>query len=165
MKLSQLVLSTLAGEVLQASAHCDLPCGIYDPHQAIIGALTVVRMIDIIDELNGHEKLDPEHHQSLIRAIAIKESHAETCKREVRVIWGDYFKAEHKTKYPELDELVATIMQLGSKSKQTLSRDTAMELLQSINRFAEIFWETKGKETKKVKAPYKPEEEIVIPVL
>ena len=57
------------------------------------------------------------------------------------------------------------IMQLGSKCRQGVSRETAMDLLAAVNRFAEIFWETKGIATKRVKAPYKPGEEIVYPVL
>ena len=99
------------------------------------------------------------------RYVAIKEEHAELCKKEVRVIFGDYFKKEHVEKYPELPALFHKIMQLGSKVRQTTSRETALELLAAVNRFAEIFWETKGIATKKVKAPYKPGEEVVYPVL
>lgn len=155
-----------------AHAHCDLPCGIYDPHHAIIGALTVVRMMDIITEIAEHLQNEEEKymsdigmHNNMARAIAIKEDHAELVKKEVRTIWGDYFKAEHLEKFPELHTLSYEIMQLASKSKQSVERDTAMQLLNKVNEFAEIFWKTKGKETKRVKAPYKPEEEMVIPTL
>jgi nickel superoxide dismutase len=155
-----------------AYAHCDLPCGIYDPHQAIIGALTVVRMVDIIQEHAEHLQNEEGKymsslglHNNLARAIAIKEDHAELVKKEVRTIWGDYFKAEHIEKFPNLHNLVHEIMQLASKSKQTVERDTAIQLLSKVNELAEIFWQTKGKETKRVKAPYKPEEEMVLPVL
>jgi len=81
------------------------------------------------------------------------------------VIFGDYMKKEQVDKYPELPALTHHIMQLGSKCRQTTSRDTALELLGKVNRFAEIFWETKSIATKKVKAPYKPGEEIVYPLL
>lgn len=149
-----------------ADAHCDVPCGIYDPHQAQIGALTVIRMLDIMDDLaKTHKDLDQEYLNTMTRAIAIKEEHAELVKREIRVIFGDYFKKEHIEKYPELPELAHKIMQAGSKARQTASRANGLELLSLVNRFAEIFWETKGVATKKVKAPYKPGEEIVVPVL
>jgi nickel superoxide dismutase len=149
-----------------ARAHCDIPCGIYDPHQAQVAALTVIRMIDLMADLASSQKMDTlDYHNSVNRYIAVKEEHAELVKREVRVIFGDYMKKEHVDKYPELPALMHHIMQLGSKCRQTTSRDTALELLGKVNRFSEIFWETKGIGTKKVKAPYKPGEEIVYPLL
>ena len=143
-------------------AHCDIPCGIYDPHQAQVAALTVIRMIDLMKDLDSS---DAQFVHAVARYTAVKEEHAELCKHEVRVIWGDYIKPEMKEKYPEIDGLVYKIMQHGSKARQGVDRGVAVELLQAVNRFAEIFWETKGVNTKRVKAPYKPEEEIVHPVL
>jgi nickel superoxide dismutase len=152
--------------VEQAEAHCDIPCGIYDPHLAQVAALTVIRMIDLMGDLsNAPQKDTLEYHNSMTRYILIKEEHAELLKREIRVIFGDYFKKEHVDKYPELPTLMHKIMQLGSKVRQTVGRDSALELLGSVNRFAEIFWETKGIATKKAKAPYKPSEDVVYPVL
>ena len=150
----------------EAQAHCDIPCGIYDPHSAQIAGLTVIRMIDLMNDLvAAHKDQDLEFYNSLARYVAVKEEHAELLKREVRVIFGDYFKKEHVEKYPELPELVHNIFQLGSKVRQTTSRESALQLLAHVNRFAEIFWETKGIATKKVKAPYKPGEEITYPIL
>lgn len=150
----------------RAKAHCDIPCGIYDPHLAQVAALTVIRMIDLMAEKAAGSKEDVvEFHNSMARYIAVKEEHAELCKREVRVIWGDYLKKEHMEKYPELAGLVHSIMQMGSKCRQSASRETALQLLSAINRFAEIYWETKGIATKRVKAPYKPGEEITYPIL
>jgi nickel superoxide dismutase len=150
----------------RARAHCDIPCGIYDPHQAQIAALTVIRMVDLMEDLaKAPQKENLEFHNTLSRYIAVKEEHAELCKREIRVIWGDYFKAEQLAKFPEVPELVHKIMQLGSQARQSTNRGTALELLSTVNRFAEIFWETKGIATKRVKAPYKPSEEVAYPVL
>jgi len=150
----------------RASAHCDIPCGIYDPHQAQIAALTVIRMVDLMGELVANEKVEKiDFNNSMARYIAVKEEHAELCKREVRVIFGDYFKKEHVEKYPELPTLTHHIFQLGSKCRQTANRQTALDLLGLVNRFAEIYWETKAVPTKRVKAPYKPGEEIVYPIL
>ncbi len=149
-----------------ADAHCDIPCGIYDPHLAQIAALTVIRMIDLMGELAAKEKVDTlEFHNSMTRYINTKEEHAELCKHEIRVIFGDYFKKEHVEKYPELPSLMHKIMQWGSKSRQTVSREAAVELLNLVNHFAEIYWDSKGIATRRVKAPYKPGEEVVYPVL
>lgn len=158
MKISNLlslIANSFPAQVVYA--HCDIPCGIYDPHQMQIGVLTVIRMLDIMAEAHG------EH--DIARLVIVKEEHAEIVKREVRVIWGDYFKAEHVEKYPELHSLTHEIMQLASKVRQTVVRTEAEKLLDKVNRFAEIFWETKGKKTRRVKAPYKPEEEVVVPIL
>ena len=150
----------------QAKAHCDIPCGIYDPHMAQIGALTVIRMIDLMAEMKQTHGPDaPEFINNMPRYVQVKEEHAEIVKREVRVIFGDYIKKEHIDKCPELPELVHKIYQLGSKSRQTADRQVALDLLTAVNRFAEIYWDTKGIQTKRVKAPYKPGEEVVYPVL
>jgi len=123
-------------------------------------------MIDLMSEVvSAPQKDNLSFHNSVSRYIAIKEEHAELLKREVRVIYGDYFKQEHLDKFPELPSLAHKIMQLGSKVRQTTSRETAVELLGALNRFAEIFWETKGVAVKRAKAPYKPSEEVVYPVL
>jgi nickel superoxide dismutase len=150
----------------EAQAHCDIPCGIYDPHQAEIAALTIIRMIDLMGELkNTHAEGTPDYMTSFTRYVMVKEEHGEILKREIRVIFGDYFKKEHVEKYPELPTLTHKIYQQASKGRQTNSRESALELLNMVNRFAEIFWETKGVQTKRVKAPYKPGEEMVLPVL
>lgn len=138
-------------------AHCDVPCGIYDPHGAQLAALTVIRMIDLIGaSSDAHD---------IARCTTVKEEHAERCKHEVRVIWGDYFKEEHFEEYPHLNEIVHKIMTLGSRVKRTTERESAEELLEAVNDFAELFWKTRGIETKKVKAPHEPGEEVVCPDL
>jgi nickel superoxide dismutase len=153
-------------DVQRAKAHCDIPCGIYDPHAMEIGALTVIRMIDLMNEASQSGQKDSlEYQNSMARYIAVKEEHAELVKREVRVIFGDYFKKNHVEQFPELPELTHKILQAASKGRQTVSRESAMELLSMVNRFAEIFWQTKNIPTKRVKAPYKPEEDMVVPVL
>ncbi len=152
--------------VKEVRAHCDIPCGIYDPHNAQIGALTVIRMIDLMGELKqSHDPASMEFQNSMARYIAVKEEHAELVKREVRVIYGDYIKQEQLDKFPEIPGLVQKIFQLGSKARQGVSREIACDLLEAVNRFAEIYWATKNIQTKRVKAPYKPGEEIIYPIL
>jgi len=149
----------------EAQAHCDIPCGIYDPITAQIAALTVVRMVDLMSELDATSSDKLAYHNSMSRYIAVKEEHAEKAKHEIRVIFGDYIKAPHIEKYPELPTLVHKIMMAGSKARQTSDRAAAVEFVDLINQFAQIFWETKGISTKRAKAPYKPELELVYPNL
>lgn len=144
-------------------AHCDIPCGIYDPHQAQVAALTVIRMLDFIAEAQDASGTLPTHN--IARYTAVKDEHAEICKREVRVIWGDYMKQEHMDKHPELNETVHRIMQIASEARQGVDREAGLELLGAVNKFAEMFWDTKGVKTKRVKAPYEPGEEVVHPTL
>ena len=150
----------------RARAHCDIPCGIYDPRPAQIAALTVVRMVDLMQEMGSSgDTGSVEYMNSMTRYVLVKEEHAEKVKNEIRVIWGDYIKQQHIDKHPNLNELVHRIMQLGSKSRQTADRDNAVQLVEAVNEFAEIFWETKGVSTKRVTAPYKPGLEVVSPEL
>lgn len=137
-------------------AHCDIPCGIYDPHLAQLAAHTVIRMVGLISE-----KKDSPHN--IARLTKVKEEHAELVKHEVRIIWGDYFKPEHLEKYPNLHQLVFEIMKLGSKVKQEVNLEAAYQLLEKVQNFAEIFWQTKEVETVKIKTHYPTEGEIVIP--
>ncbi len=145
-----------------ARAHCDVPCGIYDPITAQIAALTVVRMMDLMASLH-HSGLQAQN--DLSRYIAVKEEHAEKAKHEIRVIWGDFIKPEHVEKYPQLHELTHKIMKLGSKARQGVERELGVEFVEAINEFAEIFWEIKGVKTKRAKAPYAPNLELVYPDL
>jgi nickel superoxide dismutase len=153
--------------IARVDAHCDIPCGIYDPHHALIGALTVIRMVDLIDEVvKTHDKIEEaEYRNHIARYIAVKEEHAELVKHEIRVIWGDFIKQKHLEDFPQLNGLVHKIMALGSKSRQTVDRETAVSLLEAVNEFAEIFWQIKGIETKRVSAPYSVKEEMVLPKL
>lgn len=150
----------------RAKAHCDIPCGIYDPSGAQIAALTVVRMMDLMADLEskGGEK-DKSYQNSMGRYVAVKEEHAEKAKAEVRVIWGDYIKAQHVEQHPKVHELVHQVMQLGSKCRQTADRDSGVAFVEAINAFAEVFWATKGIKTKRAKAPYAPALELVYPDL
>jgi nickel superoxide dismutase len=154
-------------QIESVDAHCDIPCGIYDPHHAQIGALTVIRMVDLIDQhVKEHDKIETaEFFNSMARYITIKEEHAELVKHEIRVIWGDFIKESHTEQFPQLHGLVHKIMALGSKARQTVDRETALHLLDAVNEFAEIFWQIKGKETKRVKSPYSVSEDMVVPEL
>ena len=136
-------------------AHCDIPCGIYDPHNAQVAAHTVIRMVSLIKEAKGDA-------HAIARLTKVKEDHAEIVKHEVRVIWGDYFKPEHLEKFPNIHHLVFDIMKLGSKAKQGTDEKVAKDLLAKVQEFAEILWKSKDLEPKRVKAPYPSGGEIVL---
>ena len=142
-------------------AHCDVPCGIYDPIVAQIAALSVIRMVDLMEELDKPDSLG--YINTITRHIAVKEEEAEKVKHEIRIIWGDFIKPPMVEKYPNIHSLVHNIMALGSANRQHVSRAKAVELLEAVNEFAEIFWALKEVETKKIKANYLPGEQIVVP--
>ncbi|HAZ79433.1 MAG TPA: superoxide dismutase, Ni [Porticoccaceae bacterium] len=150
--------------VTDVKAHCDIPCKIYDPATALIATLSVIRLLDLIHEL-GDTVTSAADSAQLVRLTDQKETHAASVKHDITTIWGDYFKAPQIEAYPEVHELVHTIMMQASKCKQGIGRDNGENLLASVNRFAEIFWATKGVETEKVIAPYPPALAVVQPVL
>ena len=141
-------------------AHCDVPCGIYDPHLAQVSAFTVLRMVNLIGQL---DKAAPDYTHKYARYTAVKEEHAEQCKHEVRVIWGDFVKPEHLEKHKDLNDLVMSIMKKGSSARQTVDEAAAKALVDDVNKFAEVFWDLKGVKTHKIKAPYPTGGEMVVP--
>ena len=94
----------------KAAAHCDIPCKIYDPAIAQVAALSVIRFVDLIQELAAKDSLTVAEQAQLSRLVREKEIHAAKVKEEVRVIWGDYFKAPQFEKFPKTNELVHSIM-------------------------------------------------------
>tara|TARA_R110001599_G_scaffold46209_2_gene135653 strand:+ start:185 stop:694 length:510 start_codon:yes stop_codon:yes gene_type:complete len=148
-----------------ASAHCDIPCKIYDPGTAQIAALTVIRMVDLIEELGAQDSLSIQDQAQLVRLVNVKEEHGLIVKEEVRVIWGDYFKQPQFDKVPGVHDLVHKIMLQASKAKQGVNRADAVTLLELVNQFAEAFWLTKDVPTFKAVCPYPPAEVVVYPKL
>ena len=132
-------ISRLFAPTLEVSAHCDLPCGVYDPAQARIEAESIK---GIIEKVEGEKAGDADFRT---RAIIIKEQRAELVKHHLWVLWTDYFKPPHFEKYPQLHTLVneATKLAGASGTKGALDMDKANELLAKIDEIAEIFWETK----------------------
>lgn len=150
-------------------AHCDIPCGIYDPHEAQISALTVLRMDQLIAELPAPAAdAKPEERAAytakLARYTAVKESHSERVKAEVRVIWGDYFTPDHAKQFPQLHELTWKILKHASKTRQGTALADAQELLKQVQEFSELFWQSKGAKTRRQPSLQKSGGEIVVPV-
>ena len=137
-----------------AYAHCDIPCGIYDPHAAQLAALTVVRMVQLIGALqkpaDGASKEEWDTYAMQIsRYAAVKEEHAKIAEHEIVILWTDYFKPEHLEKHPNLHDVVWKTAKLTSTVKQQVNMDAAQQLLAGTQQIAEIFWDTKGVKTKR----------------
>ena len=149
----------------EAHAHCDIPCGIYDPHLALVGAVTVVRMNQLIEQLappTAMEKSERDKYMhALVRYTRTKEEHAELVKHEVRIIRGDFFKPDNS---PDgLGELVDGIMKTASKARQNIDMEAAQQLLELVNQFAEAFWKAKGVATKRQSSNQAVGGEYVVP--
>ena len=123
-------------------AHCDIPCGIYDPAGAQQAARTVARMVELIGQIDAGSTA-PADQNKFIRCVTIKEQHAELVKHEVQVIWSDYFKPEHLAASPDLHTKVWNVLKLASKNKQSIDAEAAAQLEAAVKEFADIFWATK----------------------
>ncbi|MDO8732526.1 MAG: superoxide dismutase, Ni [Actinomycetota bacterium] len=121
-----------------AYAHCDLPCGIYDPAPARLEAESVKACMT---KYHGSE--DPDFKA---RAVSIKEARSTMVKEHLWVLWTDYFKAPHFEKYPNLNELFNQATKLAGAGGTKGTNDVAVadELLAKIDEIAAIFWETKA---------------------
>ena len=134
---------------IRAEAHCDIPCGIYDPTPAKIAAKTVARMVEQINALPPPEnQADPlavaAYQSALARRIIAKEQHAELLKRELEILWSDFFKPEHLEKFPNLHDLFWKTIKLASKLKQDPHQEDAAALLAGVDEIAEMFYAAKG---------------------
>jgi nickel superoxide dismutase len=118
-----------------AHAHCDLPCGVYDPAQARIEAESVKAIAE------KYQESDDEVFRN--RAILIKEERAELVKHHLWVLWTDYFKPEHAKKYPEIHEHFWHATKLAGEAKHSVDPAKGQELLDAIQKIDKIFWETK----------------------
>ncbi len=127
------------------SAHCDGPCGVYDPASARIAAEAVLSMTKKILALDPG---DGSHAtaNSLSRFIAIKEEQAHLAKTELLVLWTDYFKPMHLEQYPDLHDTFWKAAKLCSAVKVEVSLEHAEELMEAINKIHTMFWATKGRD-------------------
>ena len=116
-------------------AHCDLPCGVYDPAQARIEAESVKGV------LTKYVASDDEHFK--VRATIIKEERCELVKHHLWVLWTDYFKPEHLEKYPQLHDLFWKATKQAGDVKKSTDVAAADELLAQIAEIDKIFWATK----------------------
>ena len=130
------MFARLFAPTVEVHAHCDLPCGVYDPAQARIEAESVKA---IIGKLADND--DPDFRT---RAVIIKEQRSELVKHHLWVLWTDYFKPPHLEKYPELHDLFWRATKAAGESKKSLDPAQGEQLLGLIGEIDKIFWETKA---------------------
>src|ERR671925_539706 len=124
-------------------AHCDLPCGVYDPAQARIEAESVKAIQQKYQDAQNQKKPTETVDQFQQRALKIKEERADLVKHHLWVLWTDYFKPEHIEKYPDLHDKFWKATKEAGLSKKSQDPAQGKELLGLIDQIAEIFWETK----------------------
>ncbi len=138
-----------------AYAHCDVPCGVYSPEAALLAAQTVWVLVKKILDLKvpapGAAQAEVDAFQNTAgRMVAVKEEHAQICKKELLILWTDYFKPEHLNVFPKLHETFWKAAKLCSKNKQSVDLASAEELKKSVDEIARIFQQ--AEEAKKAAA-------------
>lgn len=125
-------------------AHCDGPCGVYDPASARIAAEAVLAMTKKIIALKG--STDEASQHTLSRYIAIKEEQAHVAKTELLILWTDYFKPPHLEATPDLHNTFWQAAKLCSACKVSVDLESAEKLMAAIETIHGIFWASKNRE-------------------
>ncbi|MBI4343070.1 MAG: superoxide dismutase, Ni [Candidatus Omnitrophica bacterium] len=125
-------------------AHCDVPCGIYDPHLAGVSAKTVHTMNTKLAALptpgpNAPANEVLEHRNTIVRMVQTKEAHAQLCKQELLILWTDYFKPEALSMFPDLHETFWKAAKLCSYNKQHVDPAKSQELMDAVASISDLF--------------------------
>jgi nickel superoxide dismutase len=127
-----------------ASAHCDLPCGVYDPAQARIEAESVKAIQERYQKAGDMKSAAETVEDYKSRCLSIKEARADMVKEHLWVLWTDYFKPPHVEKYPQLHELFWNATKEAGLAKKSQDPAQGQKLLDLIAEIDKIFWETKA---------------------
>ena len=123
-------------------AHCDIPCGVYDPEQARIEAESCLKIIE------KYEQNTDELFRA--RCIHVKEERAELVKHHLDVLWHDYFKPEHLEAVPNLHDLFWNATKQVSKVKASTDPADGKKLLEMIDEIDAAWKATGGAEKTRV---------------
>ena len=139
---------------IQAFAHCDVPCGVYDPASARVAAEAVQSMTNKMVALSSGDadKSSASYINTMSRYAAIKEEEAQKCKDELLVLWTDFFKPQHLESNPDLHTTFWMAAKLCSACKVEVSEQHAQELMDAVEDIHNMFWATKGREVTWVRA-------------
>lgn len=139
----------IVGTVEMAEAHCDGPCGVYDPSSARIAAEAALSMTKKILDLKMPDSSDSKAMASYLntmsRYVTIKEEQAQIAKSELLILWTDFFKPVHLEKYPNLHDTFWKAAKLCSSVKVEVSLEHANELMEAIKEIHGIFWASKDR--------------------
>lgn len=147
-------------------AHCDIPCGVYDPTPLQIAAHTVIRMTGLINDLKASSDNAPFGERKkiihdLARITYVKEKHCSIIEEELGTLENDYFKPEHHKKFPELAELLKSAVKLSITCRQNIDMESAEKLFAETQKIAEIFYKTKDFEPVRIPSGYPTGGELV----
>ena len=154
----KLLLSKIQNKIAAptVSAHCDGPCGVYDPSSARIAAEAVRSMTKKIIALTPPDPKDAaamaKYNNTLTRYVQIKEEEAHVAKEQLLVLWTDFFKPQHLDTFPKLHETFWKAAKLCSACKVEVSAQHADELMDAIKEIHEMFWSAKGRKVEWVLA-------------
>jgi nickel superoxide dismutase len=145
MSIVDLALSALdrVSSPPRVHAHCDLPCGVYDPAQARIEAQSVKAIQERYQNAEKVKSASETVDEYRARCVSIKEQRANLVKEHLWVLWTDYFKPEHKEKHPELHDLFWKATKEAGLAKKSQDPAQGQKLLDLIGEIDTIFWETK----------------------
>ncbi len=141
------ILSSLPTATVKA--HCDGPCGVYDPASARVAAEAVLSMTKKLIALEPPQGSDPAawatYNNTFSRFVAIKEEQAKETKTELLILWTDYFKPEHLASFPDLHETFWKAAKLCSACKVNIDQKKAEDLMESVEKIHHMFWKSKGR--------------------
>tara|TARA_B100001939_G_scaffold55443_1_gene44693 strand:+ start:400 stop:873 length:474 start_codon:yes stop_codon:yes gene_type:complete len=131
------------------SAHCDGPCGVYDPASARVAAEAVLSMTKKLKALeaptNGDAAAMAAYSNTFSRFVAIKEDQAKETKKELLILWTDYFKPDHLATFPDLHDTFWKATKLCSACKVHIDQGKAEELMAAVEKIHNMFWQSKGR--------------------
>ena len=146
-KALSLILSNFPSEIAQA--HCDGPCGVYDPASARVAAEAVLSMTKKLNALESPSSDNSSaiavYNNTFSRYVAIKEEEAQKTKKELLILWTDYFKPDHLSTFPDLHDIFWKASKLCSACKVNIDQAKAEELMQAVQKIHQMFWQSKGR--------------------
>jgi nickel superoxide dismutase len=140
-----------------AYAHCDIPCGIYDPFRAQQAAHTIIRMTELISSIKREDETKADGKFNLVLV-----KHGEIVEEELGTLGNDYFKEEHFKEYPNLLDLLNKTVKSSILARQGISMEAAEQTLAGVQEISEIFFKTKKVTPVRVKSVYPTERELVL---
>ena len=141
--------------VIEANAHCDGPCGVYDPASARVAAEAVQSMTKKMLTLAANHSTDSgsaSYINTMSRYAAIKEEEAHKCKEELLVLWTDFFKPQHLQEHPDIHTVFWQAAKLCSACKVEVSSEHAQELMDAVEHIHNMFWKVKGRDVPWIRA-------------
>jgi nickel superoxide dismutase len=137
------MLSGLLAPKRTVHAHCDLPCGVYDPAQARIEAESVKAVQQKYQDAETAKKPSESVEDYRARCLLIKEERADLVKHHLWVLWTDYFKPEHLQAHPELHDTFWQATKAAGEAKKSQDPAQGQSLLDLISQINDIFLDTK----------------------